>query len=158
MNGWDGRYTYTCPAHHVMNHLWSHHNNGKEDRQWKMNCKKINHPGGLRSCAWTGYQGWDAHGTWECPHGGAIAGMDSYHDNGKEDRRYRWYCCQFSNVRNIATEGWSGWINGWDGVLNHAPPADAWWGGIHSIHDNGKEDRVFKRRWRRGYFTGGVWC
>jgi hypothetical protein len=28
-----------------------------------------------------------------CPGNGFIAGLSSYHDNGKEDRRWKFYCC-----------------------------------------------------------------
>lgn len=30
----------------------------------------------------------------QCPNGGVMDGVHSYHDNGAEDRRFRFYCCE----------------------------------------------------------------
>ena len=30
----------------------------------------------------------------QCPHGGAVTGVSSFHDNGKEDRRFKFQCCE----------------------------------------------------------------
>lgn len=30
----------------------------------------------------------------QCPNGGVMDGVSSYHDNGAEDRRFRFYCCE----------------------------------------------------------------
>ena len=36
----------------------------------------------------------DAPVAFQCPNGGALDGVGSYHDNGPEDRRFRFYCCE----------------------------------------------------------------
>lgn len=30
----------------------------------------------------------------QCPHGGVLDGVSSYHDNHREDRRFKFYCCE----------------------------------------------------------------
>jgi len=50
------------------------------------------------ACYWTGYvNGWDAAHTTVCGGQRVIAGVSSYHDNGKEDRRFNYYCCGLKN-------------------------------------------------------------
>ena len=46
------------------------------------------------SCSWTGYvNGWDAQYSYNCPNGKVLLGVSSYHDNHKEDRRFKFNCC-----------------------------------------------------------------
>jgi hypothetical protein len=54
---------------------------------------------GEQSCGWypnaTGYvNNFDAAFTFSCPSKYYLAGVHSYHDNGTEDRRFRFYCCR----------------------------------------------------------------
>lgn len=46
------------------------------------------------SCALTGYvNSWDGVMNYQCPSGQVMSGMYSVHDNGREDRQFRFYCC-----------------------------------------------------------------
>ena len=45
-------------------------------------------------CTWTTYNDWDGVVNFACPNNGVVSAVYSYHDNGKEDRRFRYYCCQ----------------------------------------------------------------
>lgn len=38
----------------------------------------------------------------------------------------------------------TGYVNGWDGVMNYQCPGNSVMSGMYSVHDNGKEDRIFK--------------
>ena len=37
---------------------------------------------------------WDETFVFQCAMSGYIAGIDSYHGNSVEDRRFKFYCCQ----------------------------------------------------------------
>ena len=37
---------------------------------------------------------WDEVIAFQCPQNGYITGIDSYHDNGPEDRRFKFRCCE----------------------------------------------------------------
>lgn len=46
------------------------------------------------SCSLTGnVNSWDAVMNYQCPNGQVMGGMYSVHDNGREDRQFRFYCC-----------------------------------------------------------------
>merc|ERR1719409_2242805 len=60
---------------------------------------------------------WDQKHTAECNKGGVLVGLNmSFHDNGREDRRYEWACADtvvnFANnggqwqETNVGTNGW----------------------------------------------------
>ena len=42
---------------------------------------------------------WDAPVHYECPGDGFVTGMGSYHDNDKEDRRFKFQCCEVQGKR-----------------------------------------------------------
>jgi hypothetical protein len=39
---------------------------------------------------------------------------------------------------------WTGWVNGYDGVINDVCGGDEVMTGMYSVHNNDREDRVFK--------------
>ena len=43
LNAWDGPIDATCNPGYAVAGFYSVHNNGKEDRKWKMNCCKVVH-------------------------------------------------------------------------------------------------------------------
>ena len=45
---------------------------------------------------------WDAPVHYECPGDGFVTGMGSYHDNDKEDRRFKFQCCEVQGKRLIS--------------------------------------------------------
>jgi len=96
-NSWDGVLNFRCPQHHgvygSISRIKSHHHNGKEDRQWDFECNYDIRT--QSSCSWPHdfVNGWDAELQYECPKYGYIAGAYSYHDNHREDRRWKYYCC-----------------------------------------------------------------
>merc|ERR1719239_1636274 len=49
------------------------------------------------NCKWTGYvNSWDDRLKWYAPGKAVIVGAESYHDNGKEDRRWKFYYCELT--------------------------------------------------------------
>ncbi|KAM3926649.1 hemagglutinin/amebocyte aggregation factor-like [Leptodactylus fuscus] len=138
-NNYDQVLNYQCPSHQSINLIFSIHDNKREDRIWDFGCQNtFNNPG---SCSWTGYvNDFDQEFTFTCPFGTVLSGMDSYHDNGREDRRWRFLCCQGETAvqRNCQ---WSGYINDFDGYLRWDAPPNHYLVGAHSYHDNHREDR-----------------
>ena len=86
-NDYDGYLYYECPTNQSINHIISIHDNGHEDRIWAFECAPSTFS--LETCSWSGYvNDYDEVLVYECSSGaGLIAGMESEHDNGSEDRR-----------------------------------------------------------------------
>merc|ERR1712139_65101 len=94
VNNWDQYFAYACPGNYVMVGMYSYHHNGTEDRRWRFRCARYHHLG-VRNDGWPGWQtNWD--GTFHIGCGGRpVTGFSSYHDNGREDRRFRLRCGTF---------------------------------------------------------------
>ncbi|GFS13758.1 hemagglutinin/amebocyte aggregation factor [Elysia marginata] len=91
---WDKPFLFECPLGQVLNKIYSVHSNRREDRRWKFSC--ADGPGDcvLNDCHWTDYvNNWDAPMNFMCPTDYVVAGLQSYHDNRKEDRLFKFKCC-----------------------------------------------------------------
>jgi len=143
-NDWDNELSFNCPSG-AITRLMSHHDNRKEDRQWKFGCSSLctSLSAGIRS----GYvNNWDDVEDYTCPANSVMTGMYSVHDNRKEDRRFKFTCSQVVGG-HVSVGPWThDWVNGWDGNMDHTCPSDTVLIGLHSVHDNRKEDRRFKMR------------
>merc|ERR1712093_873445 len=94
VNNWDAYFHYDCPNNYVVTGFISYHHNHYEDRRWRFQCA---HFRGLsvRRGGWPGWQtGWDATFHIGCGHRPAV-GFSSYHNNHREDRRWRVQCGSF---------------------------------------------------------------
>lgn len=151
-NGYDQHSEVNCPSNQVLAGVWSHHDNGAEDRVWKYACAPFTAKTGyltpyLGGCSgWTGATGWDA--TWTSPGDGrtnqVITNVKSWHDNGREDRQFSFRYCTVYNVGASSLVGDGNWRNGWDGDLGLNLPTTEFFYQWTSTHDNGREDRLFK--------------
>ena len=140
--GWDQGWTSTCPAGYHLYRAQSQHDNGREDRVWNFWCQKTGAVS-TAGCSWTGYlNGWDAPLHYICPSGKIITGLGSYHDNHREDRRWKVRCCNQATPLHACA--WTGYINDWDGWMDHKIAVNQVITGIYSVHDNGREDRRYK--------------
>ncbi|KAM4612666.1 hemagglutinin/amebocyte aggregation factor-like [Polymixia lowei] len=89
--------------------------------------------------------GWD--NDWDgvlyrvCPSGQAVSQITSIHDNGKEDRLWRFSCKTFAASRRCR---WSTYANSFDGYMNFRCPYNQVIAGASSYHSNSKEDRRWK--------------
>jgi len=93
-NNWDGKHHMVCRNGEHIKQIKSMHSNSKEDRLWEAICAKMPGVKVDKSCRWSGYvNGWDEMLAFTCPSGTVMTGMSSYHDNGREDRRFQFYCC-----------------------------------------------------------------
>jgi len=141
INGWDAHMNWHTNGRTYVSGLKSWHNNGREDRLFNPLVTDIGSSQyGRVLSGWV--NNWDAYFAYTCPTNKAIVGMYSYHDNRKEDRRWRFYCAGFHGV-GFRAGGWPNWQTNWDAYFalscGHNPVI-----GFSSYHDNRKEDR----RWR----------
>ena len=71
--------------------------NNKEDRQFTFKCVTLNPVFHLINCHWTGWTNYDGQYdreiNYNCPNWGFIRAFESIHDNGAEDRLWKWLCC-----------------------------------------------------------------
>ena len=73
-----------------------------------------------------------------CPANKYIVGVESYHDNGCEDRRWKFTSCAISN-RITASCRQTGYMNDWDGPINFQAKQGEVITGIFSYHGNDEE-------------------
>ncbi|XP_074649189.1 uncharacterized protein LOC141904499 [Tubulanus polymorphus] len=141
-NQWDRPLNFQCPNNQHIQWFKSRHDNGREDRLFDMNCR----PGYVGTdCSWTGYlNDWDKLVNFVCPHNGIVTGFHSYHDNHREDRRWKLRCCKVARPGQSCY--WSGWLADWDQEIDYSFPNGMAMTGMKSIHDNGREDRLFEFR------------
>eukprot|EP01084_Bolivina_argentea_P004713 8932_1 len=158
VNDMDGDHE-SVKTNYFFSGLYSYHNNHNEDRRFKW-----------RYCRTTGSSGYigpfqissgksvkltetayDEEWRKSCGDGdingghAAIHGIESSHDNGKEDRKYTIYCGLLDlSKHRIDNCHDSDQLNNYDGTLDYDCPNDGVIRSIWSHHDNGKEDRIFK--------------
>lgn len=138
-NCYDGSLYEQCNSRSAFYRVISYHKNCREDRIWDWRCKTVVKSGSFSQCSWTSYQNnWDQPLFFRCPSNQVIRGVSSYHDNGKEDRRWRFQCCKANKhyTRNCKI---SGYVNSWDGNMDFNAGGNYAIVGAFSYHDNGKE-------------------
>ena len=135
-NEYDEYHHFQCPSGHSINCITGHHDNDKEDRIYCYGCR---YSGTSAYCYQTGYvNDWDNAVYVHCRYNYFIAGVESYHDNDKEDRRFNYRCCRNYNrcTRNCR---WRGPVNHYDGDMNYHVKANHVIVGAYSWHRNDKE-------------------
>merc|ERR1711937_591080 len=143
INGWDGHMNWHTNGHTYVSGLQSWHNNHREDRIFSPLVTNIGSTQHGRHI--TGFvNNMDGTFAYTCPTNKAIVGFYSYHNNGNEDRRWRFYCAHFHGV-GFRAGGWPGWQTRWDAHFaigcGHNPAI-----GFSSYHNNHKEDRIWRIR------------
>ena len=126
-----------CPPGHSIYHVWGYHDNGKEDRIYCYNCR--NNSGSLSHCYQTGYvNSWNNAVATLCHPDYYIAGVRSYHDNKREDRRFDYTCCKNTNqcTRKCFLDGP---VNNWDGDMDYRLQTGQVIVGAFSWHRNDKQ-------------------
>ncbi|XP_075176863.1 hemagglutinin/amebocyte aggregation factor-like, partial [Anomaloglossus baeobatrachus] len=139
INNYDQVLHYECGSQESIKFIYSVHDNKAEDRVWGFGCQNTFYNPG--SCFWTGYVNeFDQEFTFTCPFGLVLSLMHSYHNNDKEDRRWRFLCCNGETAVQSNCR-WSGYVNDFDNYLRWDAPPNYHLVGAHSYHDNNKEDR-----------------
>jgi len=149
--GWDAHWKFEARDNHSIGRVQAYHDNKKEDRRFTFEEVFVSPNAYLDTSVsyWSGWlNNWDAEVKYVCNHDHVITGIESYHDNGKEDRRWNVRCSKVwtgdyvGAVRERQHTN-TGWVNNWDASFDAHLPYGSLMAGIHSIHDNGKEDRRF---------------
>ncbi|XP_030640582.1 hemagglutinin/amebocyte aggregation factor-like [Chanos chanos] len=146
-NSYDEPLHFACPVRQSISYISSQHDNHREDRLWDFGCKDTfsSEP----TCFWSEYANdFDQEFTFQCPKNYVLTGMNSYHDNHHEDRRWRFHCCLVHNQCNAVCQ-WTTYINYFDEPFSWSVPTMNYLVGTGSYHSNSKEDR----RWRYMYCT-----
>jgi len=144
-NWWDKKLVMDGGVNGMITGLSSIHNNHSEDRRWKFFSGSA--PGlGCSEQRWSGWiNAWDKSLYYVCPSNQVLHGIQSYHDNHREDRRWKFQCCRVSSGVSVVRSKWTWYLNEWDGELEYqCPRHDQAIVGMYSYHSNTREDR----RWR----------
>jgi len=144
-NSWDGALEFDAGVDGMITGLYSVHNNYREDRRWKFmygSAKGLD----CHEQTWTDWMNsWDEILYFICPPDQVLHGIESFHANSKEDRRWKFQCCRVSSGVSVQSKGWSEYVNDWDKELSYRCPAsDQAIVGVSSYHDNYTEDRRWK--------------
>ncbi|XP_015204935.1 hemagglutinin/amebocyte aggregation factor-like [Lepisosteus oculatus] len=141
-NEYDQPLHFTCPSYESIYYISSTHHNKYEDRLWSFSCKRTFE--NIPLCSWSGYvNDFDQQFEFTCPPNSAISGMYSYHDNKREDRRWKFYCCSDSKICYSNCK-WTDYVNGFDEPMSWTVPSSYYLVGASSYHDNHREDRRWK--------------
>lgn len=98
INHFDQDLFFTCPPGYLVTGTSSHHSNHHEDRVFSYSC--CDYGGADSTVRWSdmNYSGWinnwDGPVNFNCGANEFICGVDSAHDNDKEDRRFAFKCCK----------------------------------------------------------------
>ncbi len=136
-NGYDLPHHIQCPTGEALYKLRSSHSNSREDRYFDYSCRRVSdHASG---CFWSGYvNSFDWPVSFMCPANYYLAGTSSYHDNGREDRRFKFYCCKSSPLKTHECFI-TGFLNGFDHHVSYTSATGSVFTGMTSEHHNHHE-------------------
>lgn len=134
-----------CGHNKVLVRIESTHDNAYEDRQWRYSCGSVMEGISVNSCYWTPYTSFDAH--WNVGQAGKIvAGIASFHDNSREDRRFSFKLCSITSpggqdvpMSSLLNYGPTSFDQQWSFTF----PSNAFLSSVESWHSNAHEDRQF---------------
>eukprot|EP01083_Nonionella_stella_P129722 393627_1 len=164
INDWDGRHDNT-QINYFLSGMYSVHNNYREDRRFKWdycNAKEEanaeNEPLGFKRRFDLDNTDYDERWVRDCGGNAAMIGAKSEHDNYREDRRWGFECGEIQPEdidKSYQMYGcfWSGYLNSFDGVVDHECSNDGVIQGLASRHDNYKEDRIWRVKCCRIAYT-----
>jgi len=141
-NDWDKPQYCRCPPGQRISTFKSKHDNGKEDRKWSLACSEVEGLDEGTDVYESSESNWDSFHSWYGMQSDSfLVGMESYHSNKKEDRKYTFF---YTNSKDLALSDCKGnWVNNWDGLIDVVLDSNQVIAGIASKHDNKKEDRRF---------------
>lgn len=100
VNGWDGNLHHVCENKGVVTGLKGYHDNHHEDRRYAIECGNYYDNDWIDYCIWTDYiNGLDGLMDYSVSAGWSLVGLNSYHKNREEDRRWRLNLCKVKQSR-----------------------------------------------------------
>ncbi|XP_059171747.1 dermatopontin-like isoform X2 [Physella acuta] len=97
MTSYDQPFDFLCPKGQVLSYLASQHSNYYNDRVWDFACGSV--PTSMLNCSKSGYVNeMDQILAFMCPAYAVVTGLESYHENFYEDRRFKFQCCELDMV------------------------------------------------------------
>ncbi|XP_038636792.1 hemagglutinin/amebocyte aggregation factor-like isoform X2 [Scyliorhinus canicula] len=95
VNNMDEEFVFTCPFGSIITGVEACHSNYYEDRRWKFSCCRVPNTCN-KDCFWTDYLNlFDDYFSWKVPDSAYLVGVSSYHNDYREDRRWKYqYCTQ----------------------------------------------------------------
>ncbi|EGD82345.1 hypothetical protein PTSG_03009 [Salpingoeca rosetta] len=142
-NNFDQPLSYNCPSGQGISQIYSYHDNGKEDRRWGFECTSYG-AGASSVTTTTNYlNNFDQPVDYLCNTNQFLDGVYSYHDNGPEDRRWKFRCRGVIGAKLTGCAKTS-YQNNYDQPISFTVRDGYAIGGLASVHDNGPEDRVWQ--------------
>ena len=136
-NQWDGYLNYQCPKKQGIYRVESQHDNGKEDRRWEFYCRNVVQ-GTNPKCTTTNYiNNFRDYISFMCGKDKYMAGVKSYHDNGKEDRRWEFTCCSAPSYITTHCRLTNGYVNSLDSPMDFTASAGEVFTGAFSYYSTG---------------------
>lgn len=145
-NDWDAHFRFNCPPAQSISSIYSIYRDCRRDRLFEFNCKYTFAAGYYGShCQWTDYlNNFDQPLSYRCPDGQFLAGVESYHQNHQEDRRFKFRCCGHPSHYHVSSCYKTSYVNSRKGVLHYEVPNFHYLVGAESVHSNKEEDRRWK--------------
>ncbi|XP_011438693.3 hemagglutinin/amebocyte aggregation factor [Magallana gigas] len=142
-NEFDGHFQFVCPVGSYLTNVESFFNSYYNDRKFSFQCNaRLDSPVEVSSCFWTDYvNAMDSPIVFQCG-SGVIHGIESYHQDTYEDRRFKFKCCNLPLTCETNCH-YTGWVNDLQGPFTYIAPDNYFIRGVVSFHDNKAEDRKF---------------
>ena len=127
-----------CENRKAFYRVRSEHSNSREDRRWEWSCRTMA-KSNFDDTYWTDYvNDWDKVFFFSCKANYIMCGVESYHKNDAEDRRWKFKCCSAKShfTRNCEL---SDYANDFDRTMDYDVGGSKVITAAYSYHSNGKE-------------------
>ncbi len=132
-----------CPDQEGIYQFKSIHDNGPEDRVFEFNCRRTAKTN-IDDSYWTDFvNGYKLPAMFQCNPNYFLCGIESVHDDGSEDRIFKYKCChaEFHFTMNC---GFTGDLNEFDWPIDYSTSGSQVLTGMFSYHDTWSHDRKFR--------------
>jgi len=152
VNDFDGKHDNT-QSQYFLAGQYSYHSNNREDRKFKWKyCKPdIADSSPLNSKSTMSTTNYDDAWRRGCGTNRALYRAYSTHSNNKEDRQWSFSCATLDNQFALECADYTWYVNSYDGIVNYNCPGNGLIQGIESVHNNDREDRIWKFKCCRVY-------
>ena len=138
-NGWDGPLAKECRVGEGFFGVRSQYDHGRRDRLWAFQCRKVVKDG-CATCTKTSSYVNNFKETifFMCGKNEYMGGVESYHDNGQEDRRWKFTCCSAAKSQITNNCRLTDYRNNYHQPINFRAAAGEVITGVFSYYTNGK--------------------